>query len=72
MASGGNITRLNYVKYMTNNVEIIVGKTSAKGIEDFREYLKGFASEHEISNISTTLIQPYTISERIVATTLYD
>jgi hypothetical protein len=62
----------NYAKYMTKNVEIIIGKTIDKGIDEFREGLKRFASEHEISDISTSDINSGSFGERIVATILYE
>lgn len=56
---------------MTKNVEIILGKTNENGMETFQYILKRFASEHEINGISTTVINPTTFQERIVATILY-
>jgi hypothetical protein len=49
-------------------VEIILGKTNEEGILDFEEDLRRFTSEHEVSNITTTVINPSTFGERIVAT----
>jgi hypothetical protein len=56
---------------MPMKVEIILGKTNEEGILDFEEDLRQFTSKHEVSNITTAVINPATLGERIVATILY-